>query len=310
MAPGPDPLQPGTWEAPKWPPRAQLRRRCCPGWTEPGTGAGRPAGHSAGHVPRVEPADDVVSAHHRAVGERRPRVADDADLHADAALVVDPGETVAGGGRPRLAGKPRRGHGGHPCPAGPAPSPSSRPPASSPAPCVQPVFSAAVRVLRPSQAPGSSPGLGRSPGLLLRPVRRVGPAERPPGPDHRDELGDITRERIPHQVRGAPEFDEALRRGARRYRHGVGVQHQPDRPRCAALQDAAISGGEESLGPRHPRVSHYDPSEGSRPVADLAPFKYLRQGSSIVQRPVHRTMDGACGRPRARTRDRSEGCGG
>ncbi len=27
MAPGPAPLHPGTWEAPKWPPRAQLRRR-------------------------------------------------------------------------------------------------------------------------------------------------------------------------------------------------------------------------------------------------------------------------------------------
>ena len=246
-----------------------------------------------GHVPRVEPADDVVSAHHRAVGERRPRVADDADLHADAALVVHPGETVAGGGRPRLAGKPPR-HGGHLQPAR-----AVRP--ASPLRPVRPVRPAGVqrpvRVLAPARL--RVPGRVGQPGLLLRPVRRVGPAERPPGPDHRDELGDITRERIPYQVRGAPEFNEALRRGARRYRHGVGVQHQPDRPRCAALQDAAISGGEESLGLRHPRVSHYDPSEGSRPVADLAPFKYLRQGSSIVQRPVHRTVDGACGRPRA-----------
>ena len=44
MAPGPAPLQPGTWEAPKWPPRAQYRRRCCPARAEPGKGAGCPAG--------------------------------------------------------------------------------------------------------------------------------------------------------------------------------------------------------------------------------------------------------------------------
>ena len=68
-----------------------------------GAGKGRrvPGGPAAGHLPRVEPADDLSRALHRAGGERRPPVADHADLHADPPLIVDTGQTV-----------PRRGHDG------------------------------------------------------------------------------------------------------------------------------------------------------------------------------------------------------
>ena len=182
----------------------------------------------------------------------------------------------------------------------PRPSPAAAPPIP-PDPGPPPAASSAPA--RPSPPPGPDP----SPGPRSRsPARPVGPAERPPGPDRRDELGHLARERVPHEMRGTAKFDEALRRGPGRHGHGVGVQHQPDCPRGAAFQAAAVRGRGESLGPRHPRVSHYDPSEGSRPMADLAPLKYLRQGSRIVQS----ARQGTGGRPRARTRDRSEGCGG
>jgi hypothetical protein len=197
----------------------------------------------------------------------------------------------AGGAVGSPPGPPRRG-GQLPLPRTVGPAGALRP--------VRPMGPAGV--LRPVRV--------LAPVRLLGPVRPVGPAEGPPGPDHRDELGHLARERIPDQMGGAAEFDKLFRHLPGRHRHGVGMQHQPDCPRGAAFQAAAVSGRGESLSPRHPRVSHYDPSEGSRPMSDLTPFKYLRQGSPIVQRPVPSTAHGTRGRPGPRARDRSEGCGG
>ncbi len=214
MAPGPEPPQPGTWEAPKWPPRAQLRRRCCPGRAEPGKGAGRPAGQPRATCHESSQPTMSRTRDHRAVGERRPRVADHADLHADAALVVNPGETVAGGGR-------RSGSAGNAAPDhGPADACVQSAPGSSGAgpagPCVQsaPLFWSSRRlhpalcgpVLASSVPGGLPPDPARVPGrsqpgsLTSVPARCVGPAERPPGPDHRNELGDLTGERIPYEM--------------------------------------------------------------------------------------------------------------
>ena len=98
-----------------------------PGRGGAGKGRGMPGGPAAGHVPRVEPADDLTGALHRTGGERRPPVSDHPDLHADPPLVVDAGQTVPGRGRDRLS----RGR--------PAAAITDRPPEPwvQPMPCVQ-----------------------------------------------------------------------------------------------------------------------------------------------------------------------------
>ena len=116
-----------------------------PGPGGAGKGRGAPCGPAAGHVPRVEPADDLVRALHRASGEWCPPVADHADLHADPPLVVNAGQTVPGRGRDRLLrGPARRGH---------------RPPARAVGP---------ADALRPVRPMGGT--------AARRPVRILGPA--------------------------------------------------------------------------------------------------------------------------------------
>ncbi len=121
-------------EAPKWPPRAQARRRCR---------AGRSRGRArdalrASRGPRAtrESGQLTISrAPHRAGGERRPPVADPhADLRADPPLVVPHGQAVPG--RRAIEGS----SGSRPCrPSAPRPNRgSSRPPASSPPTWVEP----------------------------------------------------------------------------------------------------------------------------------------------------------------------------
>ena len=182
IAPGPAPLQPGTWEAPKWPPRAQYAAALLPGRGGAGKGRGVPGGPAAGHVPRVEPADDLTGALHRTGGERRPPVSDHPDLHADPPLVVDAGQTVPGRGRDRLSPRPapprspaaRLNRGSSRCPASSPPRGSSRCPASSPG---------------PGSSPAPAPACGAAPSRPAASSRCLRPSPGPPPPSRAPRAG-------------------------------------------------------------------------------------------------------------------------
>ncbi len=191
-----------------------------------------------GHPPFVEPVHDLVQPGDRAVDERCPGRADHPDLGAHPALVVHPGQPVPGGRSQRV----RRGEAGQAVEAG-------------------------LRI--PVAHPGS----------VLAGLALVGggrPAEGPRGARHRDELGQVAGQRVPHQVAWPAQADQRFRRFPRRGAHRVPRQDQPDSAWDAALQAAAIGGCQDSLCPRHPRVSHDAPSSGLDHFAAVPLPEYVR----------------------------------
>ena len=101
------------------------------------------------------------------------------------------------------------------------------------------------------------------------------PAECPRRPGQRDELGHVTAQRVPHQVARPAQAGQGFRRFPRGGAHRVPRQDQPDSSWDATLQAAAIGGGQDSLGPWHPGVSHDAPSSGLDLLAVPLP-EYVR----------------------------------
>ena len=152
--------------------------------------AGRPA---ARDLPRVEPAEDSGQPDHLEAGERLPRRAEHADLHAQPALAVH------------------------------------------------------------------APRAGRLPVRLVVQVLRH--PQRAAGPDDRQQLRDVTGERVPHQVGRTIFLVEPLRGRPDRNRARIGAQRKPDHARCSTPELSPVDLGPYASGARHPRVSHRVPSQ-------------------------------------------------
>src|SRR6266536_1325829 len=136
---------------------------------------------------------------------------------------------------------------------------------------------------------GSGPGgNGLRAGILgtARRERRqaLWPAERAPGPQDRDQLDDLSGQRIPGQMAGPAEVAQSLCRGPGRDDARVGVQGLPDHAGSAALEMPAVGRRPQVPDSRHPCITHCTASSArSRPPAWLFPSTCLRQGGALVQ---------------------------
>jgi hypothetical protein len=119
--------------------------------------------------------------------------------------------------------------------------------------------------------------------LVRRVLQVLGSAQRTAGPDDRQQLRDVTGQRIPHQVRRPVLLVEPLRGRPGRNDPGVSPQGQPDDPRLASHQLSPV--GLCPYAPRapHPRVCHGGPPQRSSGLDLLGPSTYLRQRRRLVQ---------------------------
>src|SRR6201996_7638507 len=115
-------------------------------------------------------------------------------------------------------------------------------------------------------------GTERQPVRLVIQVLRH--AQRAPRPDDRQQLCDVTGERVPHQVGRTVFLVEPLRGRPDRNGARIGAQRQPDHARCSAPELSPVDLGPYTSGARHPRVSHRVSllvSKRSRPSSFLSP---------------------------------------
>ena len=90
----------------------------------------------------------------------------------------------------------------------------------------------------------------------------------------RQQLCDVTGERVPHQVGRTVFLVEPLRGRPDRNGARIGAQRQPDHARCSTPELSPVDLGPYASGARHPRVSHrvsLPVFKRSRPSSSLSP---------------------------------------